>query len=63
VKKDQFAEAMQNAGLKNLQLIRDVVTRWSSTLLMIQRLLYLRKARIVFHILYLLNKYLYYLGC
>jgi hypothetical protein len=45
-KKDQFAELskMCNEG-KELQLIRDVVTRWSSTVLMIKRIIKLRQVR------------------
>jgi hypothetical protein len=50
VKKDQFAELSKrcNEG-KELQLIRDVVTRWSSTVLMIKRMIKLRDVRSDFY--------------
>ncbi|KAK0442063.1 ribonuclease H-like domain-containing protein, partial [Armillaria borealis] len=39
-----FSEVVAALDLNNLQLLRDVITRWSSTLLMIDRALYLRPA-------------------
>jgi hypothetical protein len=48
MKKDQFSDAIRRAGLDDLQLLRDVPTRWSYTLLMIQRFLYLRPVSIAF---------------
>jgi hypothetical protein len=46
MKKDRFAESVKALYDKELQLLRDVVTRWSSTLLMIERVLDLKKVRI-----------------
>jgi len=46
MKKDRFAKSVKSNYEKELQLIRDVVTRWSSTLLMIERALELKKVRI-----------------
>ncbi|THU82844.1 hypothetical protein K435DRAFT_690762 [Dendrothele bispora CBS 962.96] len=39
-----FAEILETLKEKNLQLLRDVVTRWSSTFLMIERATLLRNA-------------------
>ncbi|KAJ7772193.1 hypothetical protein B0H16DRAFT_1512590 [Mycena metata] len=39
-----FSEILKALKLKDLELLRDVVTRWSSTLLMIERGLLLRPA-------------------
>ncbi|PBK62341.1 hypothetical protein ARMSODRAFT_895699, partial [Armillaria solidipes] len=39
-----FSEILEAIETNNLQLLRDVVTRWSSTLLMIDRALILRPA-------------------
>ncbi|KAK7041157.1 HAT family dimerization domain-containing protein [Favolaschia claudopus] len=39
-----LSEIIATLGLKNLELLRDVITRWSSTLLMIDRSLVLRPA-------------------
>jgi hypothetical protein len=43
MKKDQFAEIARQTCDSELQLLRDVVTRWSSTLLMIDRVLLLKE--------------------
>ena len=53
MKKDYFAELskMCNDG-KELQLIRDVVTQWSSTVLMIKHMIKLRKVRDLIPILH-----------
>jgi len=46
MKKDRFADSVKDLYDKELQLIRDVVTRWSSTLLIIQHVLDLKEVRI-----------------
>ena len=45
LKKDEFANIVERLYNLERQLIRDVVTCWSSTLLMIKRVLALRKVR------------------
>ena len=42
VKKQQFSEYVKKYLKKDYQLLRDVPTRWSSTLLMIERVLLLK---------------------
>jgi hypothetical protein len=46
MKKSQFAEIAKQTCESELQLLRDVVTRWSSTLLMIERVLLLKEVGI-----------------
>jgi hypothetical protein len=43
VKKQRFSEYVVKHHGKDYKLIRDVATRWSSTLLMIERVLKLKK--------------------
>ena len=42
IKKQQFAEYVQEHFIQDYQLLHDVLTRWSSTLLMINRVLKLK---------------------
>ncbi|KZT28411.1 hypothetical protein NEOLEDRAFT_1035922, partial [Neolentinus lepideus HHB14362 ss-1] len=44
IRRQYFAEVQKALQQKDLQLLRDVDTRWSSTLLMIERVLLLREA-------------------
>ncbi|SJL00252.1 uncharacterized protein ARMOST_03564 [Armillaria ostoyae] len=45
IRRQIFSEILESLNdVDNLQLLRDVITRWSSTLLMIERVLYLRPA-------------------
>lgn len=42
LRRQGFSDILNDLGFKDLQLIRDVDTRWSSTLLMISRALELQ---------------------
>ncbi|THU78735.1 hypothetical protein K435DRAFT_578893, partial [Dendrothele bispora CBS 962.96] len=44
LRRQLFSEILENLGQKDLQLLRDVTTRWSSTFLMIDRAIILREA-------------------
>ncbi|KAE9402645.1 hypothetical protein BT96DRAFT_816383, partial [Gymnopus androsaceus JB14] len=45
-RREMFKDIVQSfRNLSDLELLRDVPTRWSSTLLMIERALYLCQAR------------------
>ena len=51
LRRQHFSNTVENLGLEKLQLLRDVDTRWSSTLLMIERVLLLRPVCIIIVIL------------
>jgi hypothetical protein len=52
IKKQQFSEYVQLYFEKDYQLLRDVVIRWSSTLLMISRVLKLKEVYFTTHMLH-----------
>jgi hypothetical protein len=52
LKKQQFSEYVQLYFAKDYQLLRDVVIRWSSTLLMISRVLKLKDVNSATHMVH-----------
>ena len=52
IKKQQFSEYVQLYFEKDYQLLRDIVIRWSSMLLMISRVLKLKEVNFNTHMLH-----------
>jgi hypothetical protein len=48
IKKQRFSEYVQEYFSQGYQLLRDVLTRWSSTLLMINRVLKLKEVNFIY---------------